>query len=165
MNVMIGRTPGYDGQITTIEPIRDPDGEGKRDVQYVGVRYDSIGRLYKQEIIEKHHWEAACQLQRDAERAEIITRANMGGVRAPRSSYATSDTQDKARASAYDAKRSVEIASGRAGTLGELILRLIVLHNHTMVSAARIAGISRNDVPTELRRALNTLARHYGFSS
>lgn len=163
--MMLPTKAGFDGQVPVIEPLLDRDGAGKRDAQYSVTRYDSIGRLYKQEVIEKHHWEAACQLQRDAERAEIITRTNLDGVRAPRSSYATSDSQDRARASAYDAKRSVEIAAGRAGTLGELVLRLVVLHNHTLVAASRLACISRNDVATELRKALAVLARHYGFSS
>lgn len=161
---MVARVPGFDGQTSTLEAIRDPDGEGKRDVVYVETRYDSVGRLYKQGTIERHHWEAACKLQIDAERASLIAQSKQGGSQVSRAIYQVASSKEYAMAAHADALRSVQIAMGRANTLGYYVLDLIVIKNCTMKQASEILRRNHKEVRGALEVALDGLARHYGLA-
>lgn len=159
---MVALKHGCDGQPTTIEPVRDPDGEGKREI-FVETRYDVVGRLFRAKTIESHHEVAARRLQLDAERAELMAKSHLGSIRTERSRFATSDTQDKAMSRHYDAKRAVDLAMGRAGTRGGALIELVVIQNMQLHDAGRVMHIEGRSVAECLRFALDTLARHYGL--
>ena len=155
--------PGYDGHSATTELIRDPDGEGKRELT-VQVRYDMIGKLHQQGIIKSYQWAAASKLQMQAEAAALMSRPSYEGPRGQNSRFAISDTQENAMHRHYDTNAAVNHAMGKAGTRGEKLLDLIVLKNHNLKASAKIMGIAERNIAECLRFALDVLARHYNLA-
>lgn len=167
--------PGFDGNppVTVIEPVRDLAGKGKRTImREFTKRYDTINRLRSANVIENVHVRAARRLQKDANAAEIRSRSSMNGIPATRTLYALSDTQDEAMARHADAHEAVRKALGVAGSRGELLLRLVVVENRTLVQTWEIMNrgargrqkIQLRSMGDLLRMALEVLSRFYGFS-
>lgn len=151
---------GYDGHPLYIEQVRDPDGQGKRELTRER-RYDTIGKLRKTNAIDEVQWDAACRLQQQAEAAELRSGMNWDGVRTARGRFSLSDAKDSAMAAHADTRASVELAMGRAGTLGSRLLQLVVIDNLTLQQAARIMGEDHRRLSMALRVALDVLVRHY----
>lgn len=164
-------SPGYDGFAPTIEIPRDIHGKGKRTLER-RVKYDTIDRLKNAHVLQKVHVDAARKLQEDANAAEIRSQSSMDGIPSTRTLYALSDAQCDSMAKHADARAAVTKALGVAGSRGELLLRLVVIENRTLVQTHAImnGGVrGRNKIQLRsmgdlLRMALEVLARHYGYA-
>lgn len=162
---------GYDGNPPAIEAPRDIHGKGKRTLERK-VKYDTIDRLKNARVLQKVHVDAARKLQEDANAAEIRSQSSMDGIPSTRTLYALSDAQCDAMAKHADARDAVRKALGVAGSRGELLLRLVVIENRTLVQTHAIMNggargrdrIQLRSMGDLLRFALDVLARHYGYA-
>lgn len=167
-----GYKHGFDGlapefRLKRGSEVRDPmTGAVIREAEMgtENINVDRVGWLAARGVIDGCHLAAARKLQADAETAEIRSRSSMEGMGGCRSVHGLSDSQLDAMQRCADARESVRIALGRGGMLGETVLRLVVLENHTLQKAAKIMREDHRAVSVGLRYALDGLARHYGLA-
>ena len=148
--------PGYDGNIETIEAVRDLAGKGKRDIVR-RIRYDVIEKLYKLGLIEEYQRDAAVRLQCDWQLSEIIVQTRTGQPGTARHDFGLSDARLDAQARHGAAMR---LWDGQRRAYVEAV----VLANTSHRSAAKSLRIPAYLALPILVQCLKELASHYEWS-
>lgn len=156
-----GGEAGHNGSALYADEVRDPDGDGKRQLTTLR-RIDRLLWLHQHHHIAQHQFDAGQKLQEDWQlsKIEIAARNDMSGGR----------SGGNARSTLSDAKCDAISRLGRALAVLppeiESIITLFLLTEGEAFSlercAARVKRHPRAALPL-LEAGLSLLSRHYGY--
>lgn len=152
--------PGYDGEVFSVEAVRDHGGKGKRELER-RMRYDVVEWLYRQNpaLLSLEQRDAAVKLQVDDQlsKTPVIARVGTMGVSKSETDYGLSEA-------VMDATKRVREAKSYLG-LQWSIVECVVLSNVNLSRTAVAFGIKRLAVLPRLHKGLDQLGEYYEVES
>ncbi len=158
MNAM-AKLPGYDGEQIVEIPVRDPDGDGKRELKTIA-KLNILDYLKARGIIHETHIAAAKRLCDDAQNVS-------GRPVTVRTDGLTSGAyrENAAVLEAVEASRRLKRILAIFEPSDEIFLLAVVVNGYSLKSACRFVGWHQHAGSNALRLILWALAREYGLAS
>lgn len=163
MNVM-SKEPGYDGDPLVEVMLRDPDGEGKRELRVMR-RFTQIDKLIEEGKLDPFHGEAAEKFWTDAQTAAPMCSSSgefmVGGHR---TTFTPADAVLMAARRCSEARARLRSCLTELGPRGEIFAVAVLLNRSSYIDACRFCGWPREMGPHALREVLFQIARFYGLA-
>jgi hypothetical protein len=159
-----GRAPGFDGDPLIEVMLKDPDGDGKRELRATR-RIDFLDEWLAKGKIREYHFFAARKFQGDGELCQARCSSSgefmMGGRR---TTFSPSDAVLEAARRSSEARARLRTALVTLGPAGEIFAVAVLLNRSPLKDACRFVGWHDHSGAAALTLILWQLARFYGYA-